>query len=152
MLMSARAYKQIALVALHLPGVTAGLVLAVLIPLACVIHCMFVMPGSSHSGSHSHGISHSHAQHSASHSHGVSHSHAQHSATADHTYSNCGMHKHGQASEAFYPRALYELIPLAPAAPLILLLLLGALAARPVIRHTCLAPTPPAPPPRIALA
>lgn len=127
----------------HLPGLACGLLLGVLIPLACVLHCLRHAP-SGHAG---------HADHAG---HG-GHHHAPvarpASTAAGHTpdghdHRLCGMHADEIAAGMDYPRALYELTPLAAPALVVVVALLGAAAARARLGDAGRADAPLTPPPQ----
>lgn len=127
----------------HLPALAAALLLAVLIPLACIRHCQL------HDARHSAATS-AHAQRPASHRHAAP---AEEGAAGGYTPSGhdhrlCGMHA---ADEALaYPQAIYDLIPLVAPLLSLIALALGAAIAHTHTGAAAAARTPLTPPPQLA--
>jgi hypothetical protein len=129
----------------RLPSLAGAMLLAVLIPLACILSCHTQAPQRAERPA-------SHAQHGGAHDRdalAANQADAGGIAPAGHDHRLCGMH----AADAvlLYPHALYDLVPLAAPGLAFVLAILGLASARPPLRPTNAAYAPLTPPPQLAL-
>jgi len=128
----------------RLPALLAGLVLGVLLPLACIVHCLLVPAGLSAPRPHD---AHNHGQghHTADGVHAPAASPAQ-----GHDHGSCGMHGAETADGTSAPRVVFDLTTLAALAVAAALASRRGTPPRPECRPAALAYTPLTPPPQFA--
>ena len=122
----------------HLPALLGAALLALLIPLACILDCELRPAGAIGHDAHAHGR------------HDHSPAGADSYTPAGHDHRLCGMHAEPGSASLAYPQALYELTVQAASGLAIIVTLLGPMLGRPARGVAALAYAPATPPPQRA--